>query len=101
MTVFKKILAFTGSIFLVMLLAGILTSLIHSGLVIAAIVIAVAAILFFFSSKAGDRAQMIATGLTKKEYKYIRTNLEEARGENYPPSKNHDSKQSVIFFPRA
>ncbi|HAA4898766.1 TPA_asm: 5-bromo-4-chloroindolyl phosphate hydrolysis protein, partial [Listeria monocytogenes] len=31
MTVFKKILAFTGSIFLVMLLAGILTSLIHSG----------------------------------------------------------------------
>ncbi|WP_373626089.1 5-bromo-4-chloroindolyl phosphate hydrolysis family protein [Listeria monocytogenes] len=79
MTVFKKILAFTGSIFLVMLLAGILTSLIHSGLVIAAIVIAVAAILFFFSSKAGDRAQMIATGLTKKEYKYIRTNLEEAR----------------------
>lgn len=100
MTVFKKILAFTGSILLVIILGGILTSLIHSGLVIATIVIAVAAILFFFSSKAGDRAQMIATGLTKKEYKYIRTNLEEAR-ENYPPSKNHDTKQSVIFFPRA
>ncbi|WP_088809611.1 MULTISPECIES: 5-bromo-4-chloroindolyl phosphate hydrolysis family protein [Listeria] len=80
MTTFKKIMAFTGSIFIVIVLFGILSAILKSSwLLIALITIAVASILFFFSAKAGDQALTEKTGLTKKEFKYIRSNLEEAR----------------------
>lgn len=79
MTYFKKILAFLGSIIIVSIIGAIIDTIFSNGLLTGIVVIAAAVVLFFFSSRAGDKAREITTGLKKKEYKYIRTNLEEGR----------------------
>ncbi|EUJ45186.1 5-bromo-4-chloroindolyl phosphate hydrolysis family protein [Paenilisteria rocourtiae] len=82
MVVFKKFMAFTGSIVLTLILFGILANIfVNNWLLISTVTLVVAAFLFFFSSKAGDKTHAIQTGLTKKEYKYIRANLEESRAK--------------------
>lgn len=57
MTLFKKIMAFTGSVIIVCVLFGILSAIFTNHyLLIMLITLAVAGILFFFSSKAGEKA---------------------------------------------
>ncbi|WP_099222293.1 5-bromo-4-chloroindolyl phosphate hydrolysis family protein [Listeria costaricensis] len=99
MTLFKKIMAFAGSFVLISLLFGIL-SFVFTGkmLLILLITAVIAIVLFFLSSRAGDRALTEKTGLTKKEYKYIRTNLDEARAKIIRLQKIMGSHKTLYSF---
>ncbi|EUJ32113.1 hypothetical protein MFLO_08017 [Listeria floridensis FSL S10-1187] len=99
MTLFKKIMAFTGSIIIVFVLFGILSAIFtHRLLLISIITLVVAGILFFFSSRAGEKALSEKTGLTKKEYQYIRSNLEEARAKIMRLQKIMSSHKTLYSF---
>ncbi|WP_439442844.1 5-bromo-4-chloroindolyl phosphate hydrolysis family protein [Listeria aquatica] len=99
MTLFKKIMAFTGSVIIVCVLFGILSAIFTSHyLLIVLITLAVAGILFFFSSKAGEKALAEKTGLTNKEYRYIRSNLEEARAKILRLQKIMSAHKALYSF---
>lgn len=98
MTYFKKILAFLGSIIIVSIIGAIIDTIFSNGLLTGIIVIAAAVVLFFFSSRAGDKAREITTGLKKKEYKYIRTNLEEGRTKILRLQKIMNQNKNLYSF---
>ncbi|WP_163654262.1 5-bromo-4-chloroindolyl phosphate hydrolysis family protein [Listeria sp. PSOL-1] len=99
MTLFKKLMAFTGSFLIVCVLFGILSAIFYNHwLFITLTTLFVAALLFFFSSKAGDQALTEKTGLTKKEYKYIRNNLDEARTKIIRLQKTMSTHKTLYSF---
>lgn len=98
MTYFKKILAFLGSIIIVSIIGAIIDTIFSNGLLTGIIVIVAAVVLFFFSSRAGDKAREITTGLKKKEYKYIRTNLEEGRTKILRLQKIMNQNKNLYSF---
>lgn len=98
MTYFKKILAFLGSIIIISIIGAIIDTIFSNGLLTGIIVIVAAVVLFFFSSRAGDKAREITTGLKKKEYKYIRTNLEEGRTKILRLQKIMNQNKNLYSF---
>lgn len=98
MTYLKKILAFLGSIIIVSIIGAIIDTIFSNGLLTGIIVIVAAVVLFFFSSRAGDKAREITTGLKKKEYKYIRTNLEEGRTKILRLQKIMNQNKNLYSF---
>lgn len=98
MTYFKKILAFLGSIIIVSIIGAIINTIFSNGLLTGITVIVAAVVLFFFSSRAGDKARELTTGLKKKEYKYIRTNLEEARTKILRLQKIMNQNKNLYSF---
>lgn len=98
MTYFKKFLAFLGSIILVSIIGAIIDTIFSNGFITTIVVLISAIILFFFSSRAGDKAREAAIGLKKKEYKYIRANLEEGRNKIMRLQKIMNQNKNLYSF---